>query len=572
MSRRLIFWTLACAAVIAAVWQTWALRWTCDDAFISFRYAQHFADGHGLVFNLDPEEAPVEGYTNFAWTMWLALGVLLGCRDYGLELWAIVSGLLCHAGTVLLLATIAWRASSGRATVPIAACGYAAIHHAASLAPAGLETALFTLLATGMLRYCCLPLCARKAWMLGFLGVLTAITRPDGAVFCAVAGIFVLFDARHRRAMHVLTGYLLPFLLVFVPYLLWRHAFYGYWLPNTFYAKSGPGSYVGQGFCYVVGFFGCYWPLPLALAPMLTFLVRRPDLLAGISPFLGRRPWAAIAAFVGAYTAFVIYVGGDFMFGRFLVPILPTLLLAFDLGCQRLPQRWPHRWLQPALALCLVFGLLFRREPPGLDNPLLDVSDNRVITVRELQPGLTLLDYARDCNAYLRNLFAGLPVRIGIAGGHAIIAYGSRVPVAVECAAGLTDATIARIPVPPGGKRGHDRPWPLYPQYLLQRRLHFMLELSYAQDREWQHIYFPTPAVALPMRIVTWDRELMRELLRRSPRIHCTDFEQYLDRYIAAMPGKTKAEVAADFAHFLPYYFAHTDDPVRRRAFDEFLR
>jgi hypothetical protein len=47
-----------------------------DDAFISFRYAQHFADGHGLVFNLDPSEPPVEGYTNFAWTMWLALGLM----------------------------------------------------------------------------------------------------------------------------------------------------------------------------------------------------------------------------------------------------------------------------------------------------------------------------------------------------------------------------------------------------------------------------------------------------------------------------------------------------------------
>ena len=29
----------------------WLLSWSCDDAFISFRYAQHLVDGHGLVFN-----------------------------------------------------------------------------------------------------------------------------------------------------------------------------------------------------------------------------------------------------------------------------------------------------------------------------------------------------------------------------------------------------------------------------------------------------------------------------------------------------------------------------------------
>jgi arabinofuranosyltransferase len=34
-----------------------------DDSFISFRYAQNLAWGHGLVFN--PGEQ-VEGYTNFA--------------------------------------------------------------------------------------------------------------------------------------------------------------------------------------------------------------------------------------------------------------------------------------------------------------------------------------------------------------------------------------------------------------------------------------------------------------------------------------------------------------------------
>ena len=45
-----------------ALSDAWLRRWVCDDAFISFRHAEHLANGLGLVYN--PGEY-VEGYTNF---------------------------------------------------------------------------------------------------------------------------------------------------------------------------------------------------------------------------------------------------------------------------------------------------------------------------------------------------------------------------------------------------------------------------------------------------------------------------------------------------------------------------
>ena len=45
-----------------------------DDAFISFRYARNLALHGQLVFNLGER---VEGYTNFLWTVILALGIKL---------------------------------------------------------------------------------------------------------------------------------------------------------------------------------------------------------------------------------------------------------------------------------------------------------------------------------------------------------------------------------------------------------------------------------------------------------------------------------------------------------------
>ena len=56
--------------VTALVALAWGRRFVVDDAFISFRYAEHLAMGHGLVWN--PGEH-VEGYTNFLWTLLMTL-------------------------------------------------------------------------------------------------------------------------------------------------------------------------------------------------------------------------------------------------------------------------------------------------------------------------------------------------------------------------------------------------------------------------------------------------------------------------------------------------------------------
>ena len=67
---------LAVALIVFAliVWRSYFL---IDDAFISFRYAKNWADGHGPVYN-PGISAPVEGYSNFSWVALLTLGALAG--------------------------------------------------------------------------------------------------------------------------------------------------------------------------------------------------------------------------------------------------------------------------------------------------------------------------------------------------------------------------------------------------------------------------------------------------------------------------------------------------------------
>ena len=76
----------------------WALhnRFIQDDAFISFRYARNLVDGHGLVFN--PGER-VEGYTNFLWTVLMAVSLALDADPVRFS-WVV--GLLLFPGSIYL--------------------------------------------------------------------------------------------------------------------------------------------------------------------------------------------------------------------------------------------------------------------------------------------------------------------------------------------------------------------------------------------------------------------------------------------------------------------------------------
>jgi len=78
--------------------------------------------------------------------------------------------------------------------------------------------------------------------------------------------------------------------------------------------------------------------------------------------------------------------------------------------------------------------------------------------------------------------------------------------------------------------------------------------------------------VGFPMRLVTWDRELMAELRRRVPGLLVADFEAFLDAYLKDVAQKPKEQVRSDYAKFTGFYFAHNDDPARKAAFEAALR
>jgi hypothetical protein len=311
-----------------------------DDAYIAFRYAQHLAGGQGLVFN--PGER-VEGYTCFLWVLWLA-----GCAELRLPLetasqWL---GAACLAATLVVTARFrrpeperpAW-------SLLIAPALFAANAAAAMWAVHGLETALF-----GLLLLLALRADARAAIAgvpgsaAGFWYALAALTRPEGALLFAASLLF--WGLLLRRRLPSLVRRVLAFAVIVLPHLVWRYHYYGFLLPNTFYAKVGMGwPLVARGARYVLDFFA--GPQGLLFLPVLLCLPQaRADRSAA---FL---LWMAAAAGI-----VVALEGGDaFPAWRFLVPFLPVFYLLVQEGIAATlasvaPPRVPRR---VAVAACFL--------------------------------------------------------------------------------------------------------------------------------------------------------------------------------------------------------------------------
>ncbi len=555
--RRPFVIALAAAGVLWGV--SGALRdaWTCDDAYIVFRYARNLANGLGLVFNAGER---VEGFTDPLWVLWNAVAFRLGIAP---ETWANLWGVLAYAGALALLAWDHARLrrrvpSAAWALVPLAAFAAAANGDWNAWATSGLETSLFTFLLVAGYVLAVGPPGTRGALAAGFVFSVATLTRPDGALPALAAGAFVLWRTRRLGPAFAFAG---AFAALWVPAAALRFWYYGTLVPNTYWAKSANLAWWGQGAVYLRLWADRYGIYALAAGLLLVVALRWRHEEAGRREAL-RDAWLPRVALAGAiavlYALYVARVGGDFMYARMLIPATPFFLVLFELGWTALPPRTPA-------ALALFVGALPVVVPPLLPRP---------VTGRQLVRGVANewefyslkknaeTDFRGAC---LGRFFAGLPVRALIYGAEVRLAYRAEIPLAVE-GHGLTDPEIARRPLLARGRPGHERlPDPAYA--VLRRRLDLAFHPAF-----FELTGFPRFIPVVPVRfgpvgafLLRWDPALVAEWRRRGARI--PDFPAWLDRYLAEMDSKGDAAVRNDYARFRNFYFAHVSDPVREERF-----
>jgi arabinofuranosyltransferase len=552
---------LGLAAVALAVVMAARSAWVCDDAFISFRYAENLVRGLGLVFNAGER---VEGYTNFLWTLWVALGLRLGADAEG---WSVAWGVVCYGAAIALLAHHAVRRArrSGSAFVlPVAALLGAAHLDWQRFATSGLETSLFTtLLILGYLLLLSPSASLASAGAAGGVLALATMTRPEGMLFAVLGGAFLLATRGSRWRSFALFG--AGYLLLWGPFVLWRVAYYGDFFPNTFYAKSGDRAWWGQGWTYARLYFTRYWVAGAALPAAAVSLWRaRPRRTGPASPAYRARVQEAVlaAAFALGLLLYVVRVGGDFMFARMIIPVTPFLFVLLELALE------PQSARRPAAAALVAAGALAATW--WAPDPLPEGEFVSGITNEWAYYPKSKTDEQRRSAFELRRYFAGLPVCVAFFGSEARLVYYADPAVAVESEAGLTDRWLAHQPLAQRGRVGHEKHAPL--DYLVGRR--------------GAHVVFHPLAAAylgLPERIplvpvdfsgtrgllLHWDPSLMAEWKRRGATFD--DFPGRLDGVLATVARRPGGEVRTAYDRLKLFYFDFVPDSARQRPFLERL-
>jgi len=518
--------------VVLSLTGAWRLSWLCDDAFISFRYARNLVEGHGLVFNIGER---VEGYTNFLWTVLMAAGVMARVHPGQL---AIVLGLAAFGCALALSWRVAMALSSRRSppTVSIAAVLLGGSYTFASYATSGLETMLgATLVLLSVER-------ALRHWPLaaGLAGVAAVWTRPDHAIFYfGLAAAMALERARRRELLR----FFAPFGLIYVPYFLMRWAWYGELLPNTFHAKSGAGSYLGQGVLYLVACaLGCGLPglIPLAavgIAHLRRHLLTRFILLS-----------------VPIYLFYVARIGGDFMLGRLLVPALPLFAVLAEAGARRLVA-FRQPWLAVAgLVATTAFVLPVRLIPAG--DKMWNIADERTFyPVKSFSPLYVDSPFWAWSDELIATYGTGPDTPRIATGCVGIVGYRTMSPMLDIF--GLTDREVAHQPLASRGRPGHEKF--AAPSLLLDRHV------TIADVDVWPAEYLPLfqlPSQRIPVRLVRWVPRFAQRAQAANPS-SIPDLPSYLQQY--RPPAGDPDRFACDLWFFEDFYFAQA--PGERRAF-----
>jgi hypothetical protein len=312
-----------------------------DDAMISMRFARNLANGHGLRWNAGA--TPVEGYSNFLWTLWMAVPHALGVAQAKASLFVMVSGAALLVATAAMVHQITAMLAGPRLRhAPAVATWLTALSYPLVFwTMRGMEVGL---VAAELTAAVLLALRLREGGgrrdlvLFGAVLALGALTRDDTVLPLAVVVAFTAVRSPHRWRILCVGGGALA--LAVVGHTAFRILYYGDPLPNTYYLKLGGiplRTRLSRGIS-VDGQLGTRTLYaPAAFAALYFALVRRGVAFGAVM----------VAAVFLSTVAYSTYVGGDawedFGFAnRYVASALPMLAVLAGLGVAAL-LRAPRR-------------------------------------------------------------------------------------------------------------------------------------------------------------------------------------------------------------------------------------
>ncbi len=319
-----------------------------DDAYISYNYAKNFARGYGLVWYPNLTEF---GFSNFFYTLMIGIAMKFGVSPEGASN---TINIFSFFACLLITYSIGKQILSSKVLALFPVLMLATHHSFTAYATGGLETMFATVLVLGFYHQLLTPICERRMLWLGGCAAIAMLTRLDSVILLAPGYVYlwwvggVTLKQKCVSLWSLRTAILLP-VIATLGLLLHCYLTYGFALPNTFYIKMpGENSMAKFGLRYLWLYNKIQLYVPIALPLLLLYFYAGKGFFAKLG-----KPTILLASTLLIWLLYIIYVGGDFMEFRFLVPVLAFYYVVVVKLIDVLLPRYKKQWI--TIISCLLF-------------------------------------------------------------------------------------------------------------------------------------------------------------------------------------------------------------------------
>lgn len=281
-----------------------------DDAFITYRYAQHFFEGKGLVFNYGDY---VEGYSNFLYVLLMAPAFL-----FPLDWVYPYSVMMNCLFFIITVCTFRYFLNTKfKSNQVMLGCLLLVLNpriweHAVS----GMETMMSLALVTGswvvIEMFLATPTKSRQALLL-VLVTLSIFSRVDGFILPLSITLYAIIKKERRLAIKLCC----LIITISMFYTVWRYIYYHDVIANTYYAKVTGDLFlrIKKGLIYSLksdARTGFWIPICLIFWNLMRTIITRS---------YNKYHLDFASFFILIWSTYVILIGGDCYKDRFLVPL-----------------------------------------------------------------------------------------------------------------------------------------------------------------------------------------------------------------------------------------------------------
>lgn len=324
----LIFFTVILATFVS--WYTNSMSLIgIDDANIYMVYMKNFANGHGFVYNIGGER--VEGFTSLLWTLIGALAFYI--KDNPEILLLVLNVFMISYCLWTLVCYIDGYFKDNRLITPASSLLIGSL----IVIPGYFHWTVFSLLETGLWSLLLITITlnllkGRKNGEFCILLILLTLCRPEsmlwGAYFIFAKFIKHFFETKSiKNSFALIMPALIVFIVSIVGLISWREYYFGFPLPNTYYAKVSSNliANIKSGIRYNLHSLSLN---PLILLSFL-FVVKNLYTVIRQKNIPKQYDLLFVNGVVLLTLSIPLYSGGDhFGLSRFIQPTFPLFLLA----------------------------------------------------------------------------------------------------------------------------------------------------------------------------------------------------------------------------------------------------